>query len=292
MKKGMAFLLATVLCAAGLTACGSEPASSNGGASTTQEATLEAQEGTASQTESTGTGSDDAAPATLEEGRLIVGTNAAFPPFEYLGDDGTPDGFDVALIKAIGEKLGLEVEVQDMEFNSLVASVGNKIDAAIAGMTVTEERLVEVDFSDPYYEAVQYVIVPAGVEAASEDDLTGKTIGVQLGTTGDFIATDLEDAGNATVQRYDKAVDAVNDMLNGRVDLVIIDKNPAQVFESNFAGQVTAIDGAQFNFDIENYAIALPKGSALVEQINQALEELKADGTFDALVAQYIEGVE
>ncbi len=284
MKKGIAFLLSAVLCVAGLTACSSQTTSAGNTESS-------------SSTESTSAGTSEAktdggAVSTLEEGKLIAGTNAAFPPFEYLGDNGAPDGFDVALIKAIGDKLGLEVEVQDMEFNSLVASVGNKIDVAIAGMTVTEERLQEVDFSDAYYEAVQYVIVPSGSEIASADDLTGKTIGVQLGTTGDFIATDLEDAGDATVQRYDKAVDAVNDLINGRVDLVIIDKNPALVFEGNFEGKVTALDGAQFDFEIENYAIALPKGSALVSQVNQALAELKEDGTFDKLVSQYIEEAE
>ena len=276
MKKGIAFLLAAVLCVAGLTACGDT--STSGGAAT---------EGTSTNDAATGE-----VASTLEEGRLIAGTNAAFPPFEYMGDNGEPDGFDIALIKAIGEKLGLEVEVQDMEFPALVASVGNKIDVAIAGMTVTEDRLEEVDFSDSYYEAVQYVIIPAGSKIASAEDLIGTTIGVQMGTTGDYIATDFEDAGDAEVSRYDKAVDAVNDLLNGRVDLVIIDKNPALVFAANFAGQVETLDGAQFDFEIEDYAIAIPKGSALVEQINQALKELKEDGTFDALVAEYIEETE
>lgn len=218
---------------------------------------------------------------------LTVGTNAEFPPFEYVGDDGQPDGFDVALIKAIGEKLGVQVEVENMEFDSLVASIGNKIDVAIAGMTVTEERKNSVDFSDAYYDALQYVIVPEGSEIATFDDLAGKTIGVQLGTTGDFIASD--DVDGASVSQYNKAVDAVNDLINGRVDCVIIDKNPALVFEEKFAGQVKALDGAQFNFEVENYAIALPKGdTALAEQINTALQEIKADGTFDKLVEEYI----
>lgn len=257
MKKGLALVLAMVLCAAALTACGNKETSGN------------------------------VDRVTLEEGKLIAGTNAAFPPFEYLGDDGAPDGFDIALIKEIGKKLGLEVEVQDMEFNALVAAVGNKIDVAIAGMTVDDERKQSVDFSDSYYLAVQYVIVPADSEISTADDLTGKRIGVQLGTTGDFIATD--DIADATVSRYDKAVDAVNDLINGRVDLVIIDKNPAQVFESNFAGQIKALAGEQFDFGDEYYAIAVPKNSALLEQINTALAELIEEGTFDALVQEYIE---
>ena len=202
--------------------------------------------------------------------------------------DGEPDGFDIALIKAIGEKLGVEVTVENMEFASLVSSIGSKIDVSIAGMTVTDERKESVDFSEPYYEAVQYVILPADSEAATAADLTGMTIGVQLGTTGDFIATD--DVEGSVVQQYNKGVDAVNDLINGRVDCVIIDKNPALVFESKFEGQIKAVDGAQFEFGAEEYAIALPKGdTALAAQINSALEEIKADGTFDELVKTYIE---
>lgn len=227
--------------------------------------------------------------ASTESGVLVVGTNAEFPPFEYLGDDGQPDGFDIALIKAIGDKLGMEVQVENMEFSSLVAAIGTKIDAAIAGMTITEERMATVDFSDPYYEAVQYVIVPADSTIATADDLVGKTIGVQLGTTGMHVAEEIE---GATIQTYNKAVDAVNDLNNGRVDFVIIDRNPAEVFVTKFEGKIIAIEGAQFGFETEEYAIALPKGSDLVEKVNEALAELKADGTFDALVAEYINAAE
>ncbi len=219
---------------------------------------------------------------------MNVGTNAEFPPFEYVDDNGEPDGFDIALIKAIGEKLGVEVQVENMEFNSLVASIGGKIDVAIAGMTVTDERKEMVDFSNSYYTAVQYVILPKDSEIAAAADLEGKAIGVQLGTTGDFIA---EEIAGAEVAQYNKALDAVNDLVNGRLDCVIVDKNPALVFESKFADQVTAVDGAQFNFEAEEYAIAIPKGdTVLAEQINSALQEMIDDGTFDALVEEYIEG--
>lgn len=217
---------------------------------------------------------------------LKVGTNAEFPPFEYVGDDGEVDGFDIALIKAIGEKMGYTVEVENMEFASLVASIGTKIDVSIAGMTVTDERKETVDFSDSYYTAVQYVIVPEGSDIKSAADLEGKTIGVQLGTTGDFIVEEIE---GATASQYNKAVDAVNDLLNERVDAVIIDKNPALVFESEYDG-IVALDGAQFEFEPEEYAIALPKGDTeLADAINKALAELKEDGTYDKLVAKYIE---
>ncbi len=225
----------------------------------------------------------------LADGVLNVGTNAEFPPFEFVGDDGEPDGFDMALIKAIGEKMGVDVVVENMEFDSLVASIGSKIDVAIAGMTITDERKNMVDFSDEYYEAVQYVIVPADSEIASAADLEGKNIGVQLGTTGDFIVEDIKDA---TAAQYNKAVDAVNDLLNGRVDAVIVDKNPAQVFGEQFKDEVKLFDGEspEFGFEKEYYAIALPKGDEeLAKSVNDALAELKADGTFDELVTQYIE---
>lgn len=272
MKKLLAVLLATVMTMSLLTACGGSKTAQTTEAADTNE--------TAKATDATGS-------QALADGVLTVGTNAEFPPFEYVNDNGEPDGFDIALIKAIGKKLGVTVEVENMEFASLLSSTGSKIDVSIAGMTVTEERKESVDFSDSYYEAVQYVILPEGSEIATADDLKNKAIGVQLGTTGDFIASDIE---GATVSQYNKAVDAVNDLINGRVECVIIDKNPALVFEDKFEGQITAIDGAQFAFEPEQYAIAMPKGdAALVEQVNAALAEIKADGTFDKLVKTYIE---
>ena len=276
MKKAIAMLLATVMCTAMLTGCGSDSAANK----STQASESSVAETAAATTEAAATEA-----ASTEGGVLVFGTNAEFPPFEYVGDDGEPDGFDVALIKAVGEKLGREVQVENMEFDSLVSSIGNRIDGAIAGMTVTEERKAEVDFSDPYYEAVQFVIVAADSDIAAADDLKNKTIGCQLGTTGMFLAEDIE---GATAQTYNRAIDAVNDLVNGRVDAVIIDKNPAEVFNTKFEGKVKSRDGANFGFETEEYAIALPKGSELVEQVNQALADLKADGTFDALVAQYI----
>ena len=284
MKKAIAMLLATVMCTAMLTGCGSDSA-----ANESSQASGSSVAETAAATTTEVAATTEAADKT-EGGVLVFGTNAEFPPFEYVGDDGEPDGFDVALIKAVGEKLGMEVQVENMEFDSLVSSIGNRIDGAIAGMTVTDDRKEQVDFSDAYYEAVQFVIVPADSEIAAADDLKNKTIGVQLGTTGDFIASDIE---GTTVNTYNKGVDAVNDLINGRVDCVIIDKNPALVFESKFqddGSKITAVDGAQFEFEPEYYAIAVPKGdTALVDAINKAIEELKADGTFDELVKTYIE---
>lgn len=294
MKKVLAAVVTMAMTMSLLTACGSTAASTDEAAETTE--ATEATEASTDETAEAETPVEEAADEAevaeaaeseaLADGVLTVGTNAEFPPFEYVDDNGEADGFDMALCKAIGEKLGVEVKIENMEFASLVSSIGSKIDIAAAGMTVTDERKESVDFSNPYYEAVQYVIVPADSDIAAADDLKDKTIGVQLGTTGDFIAEEY----TSNVAQYNKAVDAVNDLVNGKVDVVIIDKNPALVFETKFEGKVKAIEGAQFGFETEEYAIALPKGdTALADAVNGAIDELKADGTFDELVKTYIE---
>ncbi len=235
---------------------------------------------------SAGTGSASGGSGSLSDGVLTVGTNAEFPPFEYIGDDGEPDGFDMALIKAVGEKLGVEVKVENMEFDSLVSAIGSKTDIAIAGMTVTEERKQSVDFSEPYYDAIQHVLVPVDSTIATYDDLKGKKIGCQLGGTGDFIVEEIE---GAIDRQYNKPVDAVNDLVNGRLDAVIIDSNPAGVFASHYPDKIKDLDGEAFGFELEQYAIAMPKGdTALAEAINGAIKELKDNGTFDELVKKYM----
>lgn len=279
-KKIMALVLSAVMTGALITGCGSAASESGAGEAADESAAGE------NAAENNGESADESADDS-EGGTLRVGTNAAFPPFEFVGDDGNPDGFDMALIKAIGEKIGYDVEIQDMEFDSLVSSIGSKIDVAIAGMTVTEERQKMVDFSDSYYEAVQAVIVPKDSAIATAADLENKKIGVQLGTTGEFIADEI---AGVEVSAYNKAVDAVNDLNNGRVDCVIVDKNPAEVFGAQFPDKVTVLPGTDFDFEPEFYAIALPKGNTdLADKINGALKELKEDGTYDSLVAEYIE---
>ena len=259
MKKIISLLLTGVLVTASITGCGSSNA---------------------------GSGSSGAASPCLSDGVLTVGTNAEFPPFEYVGDNGQPDGFDIGLIKAVGEELGVEIVVENMEFDSLVSSIGSKTDAAIAGMTVTEERQQSVDFSVPYYSAIQHVRVAKDSNIATYDDLVGKTIGCQLGTTGDFIIEEIE---GATDQQYNKAVDAVNDLVNGRLDAVIVDSNPAAVFAANYPDKIKDLNGEDFGFEIEEYAIALPKGdAALKEAIDVAITKIKENGTFDKLVDEYM----
>lgn len=227
--------------------------------------------------------------AVLKKDVIVVGTNAEFPPFEYMLDDGvTPDGFDMALIKEIGKKLGKQVKIENMDFDSVLAAIGNKVDIAIAGLTVDEERLLQVDFSDTYFTAVQSIIVRENDDRIkSADDLKGKKIGVQLGTTGDYIATD--DIEGATVERYKKAITAVLDLVNNRVDAVLIDSATAEALSKANKG-TKVIKG---DFDPEYYAIAIPKGDkALQDAINTALAEVKADGTFDKLLKQYVESGE
>lgn len=288
MKKTIATMLAVVLGVVSLTACGSSNTAATTETAQTVESAAADTETTAADTETAAAGTD-AAVITLQDGVLTVGSNLTFPPFDTVDDNGTPDGFDVKLIEAIAEKLGLTVEWQDMEFGALVAAIGTKIDCSIAAMTITDERKQTVDFADPYFDAVQYIVMKSDAEIKTADDLKGLTIGVQMGTTGDYAAQEIE---GATVQAYDKAVYAVNDLLNGKVDCVIVDQGPAKVFEANNEGKVVAVSGADFGFEVEQYGIALPKGSPLVDQFNTALKELKEDGTYDALYEEYIVGYE
>ena len=224
-----------------------------------------------------------AVPGMAESAALVVGTNAEFAPFEFIGDDGNPTGIDMDLISAIGEKAGLTIQIENMSFDALIPALSSgKIGAAISGMTITEERKQSVLFSDPYYAASQKIIVKDGSAVAAEADLAGKTIGVQMGTTGDLYVTDK--FTDATVSRYDKGIDAVQDLVNGKLDAVVIDEEPANVFVSQAQGLVVLAD----RLSDEQYGIALPLGQEeLLAKINQALADLKADGTLDAIYAKY-----
>lgn len=219
--------------------------------------------------------------------KIVVGTNAEFPPFEYVNDKKEIDGFDIAVMKEVGERIGSEVEIKNMEFKSLIGAMESKnIDVIAAGMTVTEEREEAVDFSDAYYTSNQYIIVKEESKVKKISDLNGKNIGVQEGTTGDFVASgDYDSVKDANVKRFKKGVDAVMDLKKGGSDAVIIDSNPAQEFVKQNKGLRLIKDQSSE----EHYAFAVQKGnSKLQKAINKALKAMKKDGTFDKLIKKYI----
>lgn len=219
-----------------------------------------------------------------KQDKLVMATNAAFPPYEYVeGEDFK--GIDVEIAGEIAKKLGMELEIQDVEFDSIIAGVqGGKFDMGMAGMTVTDERKESVNFSDSYATAIQVVIVAEDSDIKSVDDITEKTkIGVQQGTTGHIYASD--DYGEDAVVPFNKGADAVQALKTGKVDCVIIDNEPAKAF-------VKANDGLKIletEYVTEQYAICVAKNNEeLLEKINTALKELQDDGTIDKIVAKYI----
>ena len=220
---------------------------------------------------------------TVEAGKLTMATNAAFPPYEMTTDAGEFEGIDVDTAKAIAEKLGLELQIDDMDFDAALLSVQQgKADIVMAGVTVTDERKAVMDFSDSYATGIQSIIVPNDSDIASPDDLAGKKIGTQRGTTGYIYCSD--DFGDENVVAYDNGLTAVQALNNGQVDAVVIDNAPAQEFVAANPG-LKVLDTS---YAEEDYAIGMAKGSALEDAINKALEELKADGTLQAIVDKYI----
>lgn len=221
---------------------------------------------------------------------LSMATNAEFPPYEYMeGEDVV--GIDVEITKAIADKLGMELKIDNINFDSIIPAItSGKDDIGVAGITVTDERKESVDFTDSYATGVQVIIVKEDSKIKSVDDLfadgTNNTIGVQLGTTGDIYCTgDAEDTGNGTVQEFNKGADAVQALVSGKIDCVVIDNQPAKEFVKANAG-LKILDT---EYVTEDYAIAISKeNSELKDQINQALSELKADGTIQKILDKYI----
>lgn len=290
MKKLMTCLLALVLVLS-LTACGGKnDDSSNSGDDSNAPSVEDASTG--DETNSGG----DAAPGeftTVEPGKLHMSTNAAFPPYEMLTDDGSFEGIDVEVAGAIAEKLGLELVVDDMGFNAALTAVQQgQSDIAMAGITVNEKRLAVMDFSDSYATGVQVVIVKEGSAIQSIDDLSNADmIGCQAETTGYIYASapvddpDAPGYGEDHVTAYDTGALAVMALVNDQIDAVIIDNEPAKAFVAANEG-LTILDT---EYAVEDYAIGFAKGNdALREAVNAAVAELKADGTFQAIVDKYI----
>ena len=236
-----------------------------------------------------GCGGGESAEEPEKKETLIMATNAAFPPYEfYEGEDIV--GIDAEIGKAIADKLGMDFKIEDMEFAAIIPSVtSGKASFGMAGMTVTEERLQNVDFSDTYATGIQTVIVKEGSDIKTVDDLLAEganhTVGVQTGTTGDIFTTgDIEDAGLGKVERYSKGADAVQALLTDKVDCVVIDQEPAKAFVAENEG----LQILDTKYAVEDYAICFAKDSELTEQVNGALKELIADGTVQKIVDKYI----
>ena len=220
---------------------------------------------------------------TVEAGKLTMATNATFPPYEMTTDSGEIEGIDVDTAKAIAEKLGLELQIDDMDFDAALLSVQQgKADIVMAGVTVTDERKAVMDFSDSYATGIQSIIVPEGSDITSPDDLAGKKIGTQRGTTGYIYCSD--DFGDENVVAYDDGLTAVQALNNGQVDAVVIDNAPAQEFIAANPG-LKILDTS---YAEEDYAIGMAKNSPLEDAVNSVLEELKADGTLQSIVDKYI----
>ncbi|NLC67789.1 MAG: basic amino acid ABC transporter substrate-binding protein [Clostridiaceae bacterium] len=217
-----------------------------------------------------------------DDGIIKMGTNAEFPPFEYV-ENGEYAGIDVELAQAIAKELGKELEIVDMAFNALIDALNSgKVDFVAAGMSVDPEREKNVDFTIKYYNATQTIIVQAGNEnIKSKDDLVGKKIGVQTGTTGYDVAVEIKDA---VVSTYENGLEATMDLANGNIDAVIIDDFPAKKYVEKNPG-LKLVDG---QFEEEQYAMAVKKGNKkLLEQINKALQKLMDDGTYDKILEKY-----
>ena len=276
MKKFVTLILALALTLS-LAACGGNNASPSGSASSAG---------------SDAASSGEAGFTTAVDGVLSMATEAAFPPYEYYDGDAIV-GIDVEIAQAIADKLGLELQVTDIAFDSIIPGVqSGKYDLGLAGMTVTDERLEQVNFSDSYATGVQVVIVKEGGKVTSVDDLfadgASNVIGTQTGTTGFLYATwDIQDAGLGEVKSFAKTTDAVEALKNGQVDCVILDNEPAKALVA--ANEGAGLSILDTEYAVEDYAAAISKdNTALLEAINGALKELIADGTVQSILDKYI----
>ena len=283
MKKALSLMTAAALVLS-LAACGStasSAASSEAASSETASSDAASSEAASSEAASE---TETAELSTVEPGKLIMSTNAAFPPYEMTTDSGEFEGIDIETAQAIADKLGLELQIDDMDFDAaLLAVQQGKADMVMAGVTVTDERKAVMDFTDSYATGIQSIIVKEDSDIASVDDLAGKKIGTQRGTTGYLYCSD--DFGDENVVAYDNGLTAVQMLNNGQVDCVVIDNAPAKEFIAANPG-LKLLDTAYVE---ESYAIGVGKGNTeLKDAINTALEELKADGTLQAIVDKYI----
>lgn len=307
MKKLITLLLTTAMVVS-MAACGGAPADNKTDGSESSQQSETSEEGGDISEDSEGAVQDDAGQSeasaqessggadvsgdftTAVEGKLTMATNASFPPYEYV-EGGQVAGIDAEIAAAIADKLGLELQIDDMEFDSITEAVkSGKADIGLAGMTITPDRQEEVDFTVSYATGVQVIIVTEDSDITSADDLLAEgashIVGVQRNTTGDIYTTDdIEGAGLGTIDRYSKGADAVQALKTGKVDCVVIDNEPAKAF-------VTEVEGLKIldtEYVTEDYAAAMSKdNAALYEAVNTTLQELIADGTVQGIIDKYI----
>lgn len=302
MKKIVSLLAAVMLLTATLAGCGNSGSGSSttdtSSASSTASQSSAAEDSSAAEGETSSEASATEAGdygefTTIEEGKLIMATNAQFPPYELVSDgegfNGTGfEGIDVEIASAIADKLGLELQIDDMDFDSALVAVQNDAaDVVLAGLSYSEERDEVLDFTDSYATGVQVVIVKEGSDVTM-DNLGEKMIGTQRGTTGYIYASDTPENGGYGedhVSAYDNGATAVQALVNGQVDAVIIDEAPAKEFVAANEG-LTILPG---NWVEEKYCAAVNEGNtALQNAINTALNELMDDGTVQEILDKYI----
>ena len=278
MKKYLALLLAVamVLCMA---ACGSSNAADSANdAAETVESAAEAVESAAEAAEPAA-----AELTTVTAGKLTVSTSPDFPPYEYLDDSGNTVGIEVEIMELIAQKVGLELKIDEMDFDSaLLAVQQGKSDIVMSGVTVTDERKLVMDFTDSYTTACQVIVVPED-STVTLDNLGDQNIGTQRGTTGFIYCVD--DYGEDHVTGYDTYTLVIQALLNGQVDCVVMDDAVAREYVAANPG-LTILDT---EYALEDYAFGVTKGNtALYDAVNAALQELMADGTVDSIIAKYI----
>lgn len=285
--KTAALMLAVTMMAAALTACGSSADTANSNAATdTTVSDTQTPESTAADAGQAEADTQEAAPEA--GGTLTFGTNAEFPPFEFVTSNGVIDqydGIDMAIARQIAEKNGMTPTIENMEFASLLVALQNgQIDAAIAGMTVTDERKEEADFSIPYYTATQVMIVREDSDITSAADMADKKICVIEGYTGEVCVKDM----GYPYEAFKKGTDAIMELVNGKCDVVVLDSATSQKYVNDNEGLRVVEDPSAF--ESEEYAIAVKKGNTeLLDKINTAIDAMLTDGTIAELGAKYTE---
>ncbi len=290
MKKFIALTLAVLMALCLLTACAPKDSNTDAGSDLKNSAVNSDDNNAASGTNTNDADANDDAAA---DDVLVMATNAFFKPYEYYDENGKIVGIDAEIAAAIAAKLGMELKIEDMKFDSIITSVStNAVDFGMAGMTVTDERKKDVNFTNTYATGKQVVIVKEGGAVATLDDLDGKKIGVQLGTTGDIYATDdygtnEDGTSNGNVVQYNNGNEAVLALLGGDVAAVIIDNEPAKSLVAANEGKGLVILETEYVY--EEYAICVNKeNTELLNKLNTAIDALITDGTIQKIVEKYI----